>query len=105
MDIWPTVYWSKSSPWNKEKGKEEKWEHLAGDPGIDVPEEQKSAAAANRRVVDDWIEAIREDREPICSGKAATAAIEMVMGVYQSAIEGKRAMFPLRDRKHPLRLH
>jgi predicted dehydrogenase len=73
-----------------------------GDPTLDAPEDQKTAVAANRRVVDDWIDAIQKDREPICSGKAATVAIEMVMAVYQSAISGRRAEFPLTERRNPL---
>ena len=82
--------------------KSEVWDRLPGDPTLDATEEQKSSAIANRRLVDDWLDAIRNDREPICSGKAATAAIEMVMGVYQSAIGGEKVRFPLSDRRHPL---
>jgi predicted dehydrogenase len=101
MDIFPTIFVGKSAPWAAD-AKNEKWERLPGDPTINATEEEKSAVVANRRVVDDWIEAIQKDREPICSGKAATAAIEMVMAVYQSAIAGKRVEFPLTDRRHPL---
>jgi len=75
---------------------------VEGDPGIGMPENEKTSIVANRRLVDDWIDAIRNDREPICSGKAATAAIEMVMAVYQAAIGGRRVEFPLTERRHPL---
>src|SRR2546423_3003854 len=101
MDIFPTIFVSKSAPWQTD-AKNEKWERLPGDPTLNATEEQKSALDANRRVVDDWIDAIQKDREPICSGKAATAAIEMVMAVYQAAISSRRSEFPLTDRRHPL---
>ncbi len=101
MDIFPTIFVSKSTPWQAD-ARNEKWEHLPGDPTLNATEEQKSAVAANRRVVDDWIDAIQKNRDPTCSGKAATAAIEMVMGVYQAAISGRRVEFPLTDRRHPL---
>jgi predicted dehydrogenase len=53
-------------------------------------------------VVDDWLAAIRDDREPACSGEAATRSLEMIMAVYQSALSGGRATFPLTQRAHPL---
>lgn len=101
MDIFPTIFLNKSTPWGN-GAREEKWERLPGDPTLNATDDQKTAVAANRRVVDDWINAIQNDREPICSGRAATAAIEMVMAVYQAAIGGKRVKFPLTDRRHPL---
>src|SRR5258706_3639036 len=101
MDIFPTIFVSKSAPWATD-AKNEKWERLPGDPTLNATEDQKSAVVANRRVVDDWIDAIQKNREPICSGIAATAAIEMVMAVYQAAISGRRVEFPLTDRRHPL---
>jgi predicted dehydrogenase len=101
MDIFPTIFVSKTAPWGN-SAKEEKWERLPGDPTFNAPDDQKTALAANRRVVDDWIDAIQKDRQPICSGQAATAAIEMVMAVYQAAITGRRVEFPLAQRRHPL---
>ncbi|HEV8292373.1 MAG TPA: Gfo/Idh/MocA family oxidoreductase [Tepidisphaeraceae bacterium] len=101
-DIYPTIFVSKAAPFNKSIGRAENWQRVAGDPGIGVAESEKTALVANRRLVDDWIDAIRNNRDPICSGRAATAAIEMVMAVYQSAISGRRAEFPLTDRRHPL---
>jgi len=103
MDIFPIIFVSKSAAWAT-AAKDEKWERLPGDPTLNATEDQKAAVVANRRVVDDWIDAIQKDREPICSGRAATAAIEMVMAVYQAAIAGRRMEFPLRERRHPLGL-
>ena len=61
-----------------------------------------SFALANARLVDDLIVAIEERREPECSGQNAMKAIEMVMGVYQSALSHSRVVFPLMERSHPL---
>ncbi len=58
--------------------------------------------AAHRRVVRDWLQAIEENREPLCSGNRAMKAIEMAHGVFQSGIEQKRVKFPLAVRNHPL---
>lgn len=52
--------------------------------------------------VDDWLAAIREGREPECSGRNAAWAVEMVMGVYHAALTGRRVPFPLTERGHPL---
>jgi predicted dehydrogenase len=103
-DVFPTIFVSKAAPFNKTNGRTESWQRVEGDPGIAMPESEKTSMVANRRLVDDWIDAIRNDREPIGSGRAATAAIEMVMAVYQAAIGGRRIEFPLTDRRHPLAL-
>lgn len=78
-------------------GRSEQWEPLGGKP---VPKDD--FAVANARLVDDWIEAIRTDRDPKVSGRDGAWAIEMAMAVYHAALSGSRAGFPLADRKHPL---
>jgi predicted dehydrogenase len=52
--------------------------------------------------VTDWLAAIREKRAPICSAHHAAQAIEMVCAVYEAALTGSRASFPLANRSHPL---
>jgi predicted dehydrogenase len=52
--------------------------------------------------VTDWLLAIRENREPICSAHHAAHAIEMVCAVYHAALTGSRTSFPLTERSHPL---
>jgi hypothetical protein len=37
-----------------------------------------------------------------CSGRNGAWAVEMVMGVYQAALTGRRLTFPLAARRHPL---
>ena len=58
--------------------------------------------AAHRRVVRDWLKAIEEDREPLCSGQRAMKAIEMAHAVFQAGLEQRRVNFPLKQRSHPL---
>jgi len=52
--------------------------------------------------VGDWLHAIAMGREPECSLQNAAWAVEMVLAVYASALSGQRAVFPLRERGHPL---
>jgi hypothetical protein len=48
------------------------------------------------------IEAIRAGREPECSGRNGAWAVEMVSGVYATALHGGWAEFPVAGRGHPL---
>jgi len=50
-----------------------------------------------------FIDAIKNNTQPPSSGEEGLLAFEMIMGIYQSHIEGgKRVEFPLTDRSHPL---
>ena len=62
-----------------------------------------SVARANQRVVDDWLAAIVENRDPICSGYAGMKALEMAMAVFAAGLARQRVEFPLKNRSHPLR--
>ena len=100
-DVYPAIHLREPGKWDKE-GQNGGWKRWEKDPSIPLSAAEKSFEPANRRVVEDWLKAIKENREPICSGRAGLAAVEMVMAVYQAAIAGKRVAFPLTDRKHPL---
>ncbi|MDB4749279.1 Gfo/Idh/MocA family oxidoreductase [Rubripirellula sp.] len=52
--------------------------------------------------VADLIDAIRQDREPICGLEDAGATVEMVCGVFESHRLGRTVEFPLLQREHPL---
>ncbi|OHE82702.1 MAG: hypothetical protein A3G75_07275 [Verrucomicrobia bacterium RIFCSPLOWO2_12_FULL_64_8] len=56
----------------------------------------------NRLAILDLIGAIEEDRGPISSARDARAALEMILGAYESQIRGARVRFPIADRTHPL---
>jgi predicted dehydrogenase len=62
----------------------------------------RSFPATNRRVVDDWLAAVAEDREPVCSGTAAMKSLEMIHAVFAAGVLRGRVEFPLRNRQHPL---
>jgi predicted dehydrogenase len=96
-DITPRVFVMKPTPWT-DAGRAEQWRPLK-DEGDQNPGD---TAAANRRVVDDWLDAIRTDKEPTCSARAAMKSLEMIMAVYHSALSRGRVSLPLKDRSHPL---
>jgi predicted dehydrogenase len=94
--IEPHVLVLKAGTWAP-GGRTDQWQPLDGTPGTD-----DSFPPANRRIVDDWLDAIRTDRQPAASGRNAAAAVEMVMAVYHAALAGARVPMPLADREHPL---
>lgn len=59
-------------------------------------------AASNRHLVNDWLAAIGENREPKSSGQRSMKSLEMIHGVWQAGATMKRAYFPLVNRLHPL---
>jgi predicted dehydrogenase len=57
---------------------------------------------ANRRMVLDLIDAIEKDRPPAMDARAGRWTLEMALGIYSSALQGKPAPLPLAARAHPL---
>ncbi|MGB0579226.1 MAG: Gfo/Idh/MocA family protein [Limisphaerales bacterium] len=97
----PMTFVSRKTPWDT-NGRLETWEPLINDPLRVERDTRYNFRTENARVVDDWINAIRTDGVPICSGANAAAAIEMVMAVYRAALAGQRVNLPLKNRMHPL---
>lgn len=62
----------------------------------------QSAPEHNLGPVVDWLDAVAKGREPECSGRNGSWAVEMVCGVYRAALAGSRVQFPLVERGHPL---
>lgn len=60
------------------------------------------ASQHNVPVVADWLEAIRLNREPECSGHNGAWAIEMALGCQAAALAQARLPLPLSSRRHPL---
>jgi predicted dehydrogenase len=102
MDIAPRVYALKNSGWTAQ-GKTSEWRPLHNDPTLGLSALEMSVARANQRVVDDWLAAITENRDPICSGYAGMKALEMAMAVFAAGLGRQRVDLPLKDRQHPLR--
>jgi len=93
-DLVPNIFARRPSVW-KPEGRTDQWEPFD-------PASAKSPPSHNLGPVGDWLEAVRLNREPECSGRNAAWAVEMVMGVYHAALNSRRVTFPLSDRKHPL---
>ncbi len=95
------VFLAKQMPWTA-GGRPLAWEKMTSAPAENLPAAQGGFLEANGRVVDDWIAAIEQEREPACSGHNAMKAIEMAMAVYHAALTGRRVALPLAERVHPL---
>jgi len=81
------------SPWTPSDTSQE-WEKLdLGDEPL---------PKGNHLAIVDLMDSIENDREPISSVRAAVAALEMILGAYESQITGKRVTFPIENRSHPL---
>jgi predicted dehydrogenase len=75
---------------------------MEDDPGVKATAAEHAVGPANARVVDDWLAAIREKREPACSGRNAAKAVETVMAVWRAGLSGGRVALPLAERGHAL---
>jgi len=82
-----------------------RWEKI--DPKFDsaVPERiyRDSEHAANSLMLLDLLDAIENDRKPICDEEDGRWTVEMISGIYRAQITGERVRFPSEDRRHPLR--
>jgi predicted dehydrogenase len=100
MDIDPTVRHRKRST---APSLTDEWPPLDDDPVLKLAADQRGFGPANKRLVEDWLDAIERDHEPQCSGRNAMKAIEMVMAVYESALSHRQVKLPLGQRQHPLK--
>jgi predicted dehydrogenase len=101
MDMVPKIYALNRGNWTA-GGQRSDWLPLEKDPARDLPESQKSVVRANQRVADDWLDAIARNHDPICSGYAASKALEMAMAVFAAGLSRGRVELPLPNRNHPL---
>lgn len=83
----------------------DKWEVLQPEP-LPAPERAPSNASgmhtANQVLVRDLLLSVESGRQPRSSGHDARAALEMILAVYASHIQGTRVNLPLTEREHPL---
>ena len=86
--IYPHPCWSPADT-------SQKWEVVQVD---DTP-----FSSGNNLAVIDLIDAIENDRKPISAAEDAVAALEMILGAYESQLTGKRVSFPIANREHPLK--
>ena len=59
--------------------------------------------SGNQLAIIDLIDAIENDRKPVSSAEDAVAALEMIVGAYESQLSGGRVDFPIENREHPLK--
>jgi predicted dehydrogenase len=97
----PRIYRLEDGKWTTQ-GKTEEWRLWEQDPTLDWAESERGFAGANERVVNDWLAAITQDREPVSSGYAGMRALEMAMAVFAAGLARSRVEIPMKDRQHPL---
>ena len=102
MEMIPRIYLLATSK-RTTSGELGEWRVWEQDPTLNLPEAERGLGKANARVVDDWLAAIKQNREPICSGTAGMKALEMAMAVFAAGLSRGRVQFPLEDRRHPLK--
>ena len=78
-------------------GNPNQWERLESQ-SVERAREPASAWMAA-----DLVDAIEQNHQPVCSARDGRWTIEMVTGIYQSALNGRPVTFPLTDRHSPLR--
>ena len=64
--------------------------------------DQTPFSSGNELAIRDLIDAIENDRKPISAASDAVAALEMILGAYESQLSGGRVTFPIENREHPL---
>ncbi|MCW5553647.1 MAG: Gfo/Idh/MocA family oxidoreductase [Verrucomicrobiae bacterium] len=100
-DIFPRIY--KRNDWNwSDTGLAARWQPIDGDPTANWTRDEQSVQRANQRLADDWLAAIRSNREPACSGADGMRALEMAHAVFAAGLSGSRVKLPLVNREHPL---
>lgn len=82
-------------------GNLDQWERLAPI----YPEHfdsNKGANADDYCLVDEYVNALDENRDHECNGEEGRHVIEILMGIFESAIYSKRVELPQKNREHPL---
>ena len=101
MEMVPRIYTLNDGNWTPQ-GKTIDLRLWEQDPTLKWGQSERGFTRANERVVNDWLDAISQDREPVSSGYAGMKALEMAMGVFAAGLARGRVTFPLKDRNHPL---
>ena len=99
-DVHTTVFLEKAGPLTT-RGSVREWVPITANPNEPVAG-AAGQLSGNRRVVDDWLAAIAENREPACSGHAAMKSLEMIHSVFAAGLSRGRVKLPLEQREHSL---
>lgn len=92
----PRVLFFNSSPYDDLAKNKTPWVEV--DPSL---REEKDPVLI-RRFNEQFLAAIREDKDPVVSGYMGRTIMEITLGVYDSHLGGRPSRFPLLDRRHPL---
>ncbi len=65
-------------------------------------DKDNGADADDYCMVDEYVEALDENREHECSGEEGRHVMEILMAVFESAVYGTRVELPQKNREHPL---
>ena len=98
----PAVWFLPDPNWSPGRS-QAAWQPVSSQ-GIGKPEPLTDGGldGGNVLAVSDLIEAITEDRQPECSVYEGRTTIEMICGVFASALQNKPVKIPLESRNHPL---
>jgi predicted dehydrogenase len=79
------------------------WKNISS-AGVEQPEPlaKASANAGNVAAMNDLIDAIEQNREPLCSAEEARTTIAMILAVFESQRTGAPVSFPLSIKGNPL---
>ena len=82
-------------------GTHDRWEKLAPiyPPDFDA---SKGADADDYGIVEEYVNSLDENREHECSGEEGRHVLEVLMGIFESAVRGTRVELPQKNREHPL---
>ncbi len=101
------LFWKSNSAWYLPTphyipdGTLDKWEQIE----LIYPEHYNpkcNAPIDDYMFVDEYVNALDDDRRHTCSGYEGRHIIEMMMGIFESAAYGRRVDLPQENREHPL---
>jgi predicted dehydrogenase len=100
----PEVWFVEDASWQPGRSKAQ-WKQITS-AGVGKPESRSDRGHrfGNRLIALDLIRAIETDTQPKGSAYDGRAALEMILGVYESHRLNERVGLPLKNRKHPLSL-
>lgn len=60
-------------------------------------EEMKTALTGHNAVVEDFLSAVIDDREPLVTGEEGRKSLEIVLAIYKACVEERKIVFPLTE--------
>lgn len=109
MELYGTegrIWWKNTGAWLLPQphmlpdGNNDKWEAL--EPIHPESYDPKSGIGEDYCFADEYVKALDEDRDHICSGAEGLHTVEIMMGIFESAAYGIRVDLPQEKRDHPL---